>query len=150
MEAQPARAQFIQWFLSAGGERTLFPGCNTRAVEWIHNALLTNADLSEEWLRSAMVSLPDDPLLHVALAKFENDPQRADFLRAFGMARLPKDSVVCVRVAQMLLYQHQPKLALTAVEKGLLADATNESAQHLRLEILEFLQRDNGQGAADP
>jgi WD40 repeat protein/tetratricopeptide (TPR) repeat protein len=150
MEAQPARAQFMQWFLSAGGERTLFPGCNTRKVEWIHNALLTNADLSEEWLRSAMVSLPDDPLLHVALAKFENDPQRADFLRAFGMARLPKDSVVCVRVAQMLLYQHQPKLALTAVEKGLLADATNESAQHLRLEILEFLQRDNGQGAADP
>jgi len=150
MAARPASAQFIQWFLSAGGERTLFPGTNTKAVEWVHNALLTNADLSEDWLRSTLLSLPDDPLLHVALAKFENNPQRADFLRAFGLARLPKDSVVCVRIAQMLLDQHQPKLALTAVEKGLLADATNESAQHLRLEILEFLQRDNVQGADDP
>jgi WD40 repeat protein len=150
MEARPASAQFIQWFLSAGGERTLFPGTNTKAVEWVHNALLTNADLSEDWLRSTLLSLPDDPLLHVALAKFENNPQRADFLRAFGLARLPKDSVVCVRIAQLLLDQHQPKLALTAVEKGLLADATNESAQHLRLEILEFLQRDNGRGADGP
>jgi WD40 repeat protein len=150
MEARPASAQFIQWFLSAGSERTLFPGTNTKAVEWVRNALLTNADLSEDWLRSRLLSLPDDPLLHVALAKFESNPQRADFLRAFGLARLPKDSVVCVRIAQMLLDQHQPKLALTAIEKGLLADATNESAQHLRLEILEFLQRDNGQGADGP
>jgi WD40 repeat protein/energy-coupling factor transporter ATP-binding protein EcfA2 len=150
MEARPASAQFIQWFLSAGGERTVFPGSKTKAIDWVHNALLTNADLSEEWLRSALVSLPDDPLLHVALAKFENNPQRAAFLRAFGLARLPKDSVVCVRITKMLLDQHQPKLALTAVEKGILADATNELAQHLRLEILEFLRRDNGQGAADP
>jgi WD40 repeat protein len=149
MEARPAGAQFLKWFLSAGGERTLFPASNTKAVEWIHNALLTNVDLSEEWLRSALVLLPDDPLLHVALAKFENSSQRADFLRAFGLARLPKDLAVCVRIAQMLLDQHQPKLALTAVEKGLLADATNESAQHLRLEILEFLQRANAQGPAD-
>jgi hypothetical protein len=48
----------------------------------------------------------------------------------------------------MLLEQHQPKLALTAVEKGLLADATNESAQHLQLEILKFLHQEDG--AADP
>jgi dipeptidyl aminopeptidase/acylaminoacyl peptidase len=150
MEARPAGARFIQWFLSAGGERTLFPASNTKTVEWLHNALLTNSDLSEEWLRSALVLLPDDALLHVALAKFENDPKRADFLRAFALARVPKDSVVCVRIAQMLLDQHQPKLALTAVEEGILADATNESAQHLRLEILEFLKRDNGQGGADP
>ena len=150
MEGRPASAQFIQWFLSAGGERTLFPGSNTKAVEWVRNALLTNADLSEDWLRSTLLSLPDDPLLHVALAKFESNPQRADFLRAFGLTRLPKDSTICVRIARMLLDQHQPKLALTAVEKGLLADATNESAQHLRLEILEFLQRDNSQGANDP
>jgi WD40 repeat protein/tetratricopeptide (TPR) repeat protein len=150
MDTRPASGQFIQWFLTAGGERTLFPGSKTKAIDWVHNALFTNADLSEEWLRSTLVSLPDDPLLHVALAKFENDPQRADFLRAYGLARLPKDSVVCERIAQMLLDQRQPKLALTAVEKGILADATNESAQHLRLEILAILRRNNGQGAADP
>jgi len=150
MEANPASAQFLRWFLSAGGDRTLLPGSKIKAVEWVHNALLTNPDLSEQWLRSTLVLLPADSLLHVALAKFENNPQRANFLRAFGLDRLPKDSVVCVRVAQMLLEQHQPKLALTAVEKGLLTDAKNESAQHLRLEILGFLQRDPGQGAGDP
>jgi WD40 repeat protein/tetratricopeptide (TPR) repeat protein len=150
MEARPASAEFIEWFLGAGGDRPLFPGSNIKAVDWIHNGLLTNADLSEEWLRSALVALPGDPMLHVALAKFENDPQRADFLRAFGLARLPKESAVCVCIAQMLLDQGRPKLALTAVEKGLLTDPTNESAQHLRLEILGFLQRDSGQGAAYP
>jgi WD40 repeat protein/energy-coupling factor transporter ATP-binding protein EcfA2 len=150
MEARLASAQFMQWFLSAGGERTLFPASNTKAVEWIHNAVLTNADLSEEWLRSTLVLLPDDPLLHVTLANFEHNPQRADFLRAFGLARLPKDSAVCVHIAQMLLHQHQPKLALAAVEKALLVDKTNESARHLRLEILDFLQRDSDQGAAHP
>jgi hypothetical protein len=150
MDARLASAQFIEWFLSAGSERTLFPASKTKIVEWVHNAVLTNPDLSEEWLRSTLQLLPDDPLLHVALAKFENNPQRADFLRAFGLARLPKDSSICVRVAQMLLEQHQSKLALNAVEKGLLTDATNESAQRLRLEILDFLQHNNGQGAADP
>jgi hypothetical protein len=150
MEARPASIQFMQWFFSAGGDRKLFPGSNIKTVDWVHNALLTNADLSEEWLRSTLVLLPEDPLLHVALAKFEDNTQRADFLRAFGLARLPRDSVVCVRVAQMLLDQHQPKLALAAVEKGLLEDASNESAQHLRLEILESLRRDSGQDAANP
>jgi len=150
MGARLASAQFIQWFLGAGGERTLFPASNTKVIDWVHNALLTSADLSQEWLRSTLISLPDDPLVHVALAKFENDPQRADFLRAFGLARLPKDSVGCVRIAQMLLDQHQPKLALTVVKEGLLEDATNESAQHLRGEILEFLKRDSVQGATDP
>ena len=148
MDALPAGAQFTQWFLSAGGERTLFPASKTKGVEWVHNGVLTNADLSEGWLRAALLLVPDDSLLHVALAKFENNPQRADFLRTFGLVRLPKDSSICVRVAQMLLEQHQPKVALTAVEKGLLTDPTNESAQHLRLEILKFLQQDNG--AADP
>jgi WD40 repeat protein/energy-coupling factor transporter ATP-binding protein EcfA2 len=150
MEAWPTSAQFIEWFLSAGGDRTLFPGSRFTEAEWVHNALLTNVDLSEEWLRAALLSLPDDPLLHVALAKFENDPQHADFLRAFGLARLPGDSVVCTHVGQMLLDQHQPKLALAAVEKGLLADPTNETAQHLRLEILDVIQRDNGQGVTNP
>ena len=143
MQARAPSAQFMQWFLTAGGERTLFPGSKTKAIDWVHNALLTNVDLSEEWLRSMLVSLPEDPLLHVALAKFEDDPQRADFLRTFALVRLPKDSVACVRIAQMLLDQHQPKLALSAVEKGILVDATNESAQHLRLEILEVLRSDN-------
>jgi hypothetical protein len=35
----------------------------------------------------------------------------------------------------MLLAQHQPRLALAAVEKALLADPMDEPAQRLRLEV---------------
>jgi hypothetical protein len=44
-----------------------------------------------KWVRNALLFLPDHPLLHISLAGFETDPKRADFLRLFGMARLPKD-----------------------------------------------------------
>jgi hypothetical protein len=36
----------------------------------------------------------------------------------------------------MLLAQHQPRLALAAVEKALLADPMDKPAEHLRLEVL--------------
>jgi hypothetical protein len=39
----------------------------------------------------------------------------------------------------MLLRQHQPNLALGAVDTGLLADPTDLSAQHLRLKILDAM-----------
>jgi len=132
-------ARFIQWFFGTGGDRTIFPASDTKVVEWIDNALLTNPDVTEEWLRNALGFLPDNPLLHIALARFESDSGRADFLRSFGLARLPKNSVLCTRAGEMLLRQHQPNLALDAVDAGLLADPTDLSAQHLRLKVLEAM-----------
>jgi WD40 repeat protein len=134
-------ARFIRWFFSTGGDRTIFPASDVKVVEWIDNALLTNPDVTEEWLRNALVFLPDNPLLHIALARFETDSGRAGFLRSFGLARLPKNSVHCTRAGEMLLGQHQPNLALGAVDTGLLADPTNLSAQHLRLKILDAMPR---------
>jgi len=90
----------------------------------------------EEWVRNALIFLPDHPLLHIALAGFETESERADFLRSFGLARLPKNSAICRRAGEMLLAQHQPRLALAAVEKALLADPMDEPAAHLRLEVL--------------
>jgi hypothetical protein len=97
---------------------------------------LTNPNVTEEWVRNALIFLPDHPLLHIALAGFETDSKRADFLRSFGFARLPKNSAVCRRAGAMLLAQHQPRLALAAVEKALLADRSDQASQRLRLEIL--------------
>ena len=104
------------------------------------NALLTNPNVTEEWVRNALVFLPDHALLHIALAGFETDSKRADFLRSFGLARLPKNSVVCMRAGEMLLAQHRPELALAAVDQALLADPTNVAAQRLRLKILDAVR----------
>jgi hypothetical protein len=80
-------------------------------------------------------------LLHIALAGFETDSKRADFLRSFGLARLPKNSIICRRAGEMLLAQHRHDLALVAVDKALLADPTELTAQRLRLKVLEAIPR---------
>jgi predicted oxidoreductase (fatty acid repression mutant protein) len=130
-----ASARFIRWFFSSGGDRTIFPASDLKIAEWVDNALLTNSNLTEEWVRNALVFLPDHPLLHIALAGFESDSKRADFLRSFGLERLPRNSAVCRRAGEMLLAQHQPRLALTAVDKALLADPMDQPAQRLKLEV---------------
>jgi WD40 repeat protein/tetratricopeptide (TPR) repeat protein len=134
-------ARFIRWFFSTGNDRTIFPASDLKVVEWVENALLTNPNVNEEWVRNALVFLPDHPLLHIALAGFETDSKRADFLRSFGLARLPKKGVVCTRAAEMLLAQQRPELALAAVENALLADPKDLTAQSLRVKVLEAMPR---------
>ena len=134
-------ARFIRWFFSTGGDRTIFPASDIKIVEWVDNALLTNPNVTEEWVRNALVFLPDHPLLHIALAGFEADSKRADFLRSLGLARLPKNSVFCRRAGEMLLAQHRPELALAAIDKALLADPMDLPAQRLRLKILDAMTR---------
>src|SRR4029077_16341871 len=75
------------------------------------------------------------------MAGFETDSRRADFLRSFGLARLPKNSIICRRAGEMLLAQHRPDLALTAIDKALLADPTDPPAQLLRLKVLDAMLR---------
>ena len=134
-----ARFSFIRWFFSTGSDRTIFPASDLKIAEWVDNALLTNSSVTEEWIRNALIFLPNHPLLHIALAGFETDSKRADFLRAFGLARLPKISAVCRRAGEMLLAQHQARLALAAVNNALFADPTDQAAQRLRLEVLNAI-----------
>jgi WD40 repeat protein/serine/threonine protein kinase len=133
--------RFIPWFFSTGGERTIFPASDVNVAEWVDNALLTNPYVTEKWLRNALIFLPNHPLLHIALAGFETDSKRADFLRSFGLVRLPKNSAVCTRASEMLLAQHRPELGLAAVDKAVLADPTDLSTQRLRLKILDAMSR---------
>ena len=133
--------RFIRWFFSTGRDRTIFPASNVKVADWVDNALLTSPNLTEHWLKNALVFLPDHPLLHIALAAFETDAKRADFLRSFGLARLPKNSAVCTRAGEMLLAQHSPEMALAAVDRALLADPTATAAQRLRLRVLDATAR---------
>jgi hypothetical protein len=134
-------ARFVRWFFSTGGDRTIFPASEVKITEWVDNTLLTNPDVTEEWLRNVLVFLPDHALLHIALAAFETDIKRADFLRSFGLARLPKSSVFCSRAGEMLLAQHRPELALAAIDKALAGDPTDLPAQRLRLKVLDAMPR---------
>ena len=134
-------ARFTRWFVSGGGDRTIFPASDVKIAEWVDNALLMNPNLTEEWVRNALIFLPNHPLLHIALAGFETDSQRADFLCSFGLTRLPKDSIFCRRASEMLLAQHRPQLALAAIDKALLADPTDVPAQRLRPKVLDAMPR---------
>jgi hypothetical protein len=134
-------ARFIRWFFSTGSDRTIFPASDQKIAEWVDNALLTNSNITEEWIRNALIFLPNHPLLHIALAGFVTDSRRADFLRSFGLARLPKNGAVCRRAGEMLLTQHQPRLALTAVDDALLADSTDRPAQRLRVKVLDAIPK---------
>ena len=105
------------------------------------NTLLTNSNVPEEWVRNALVFLPNHPLLHIALAGFETDSKLADFLRSFGLARLSKNSVFCTRAGELLLAQHRPELALAAIDKALAGDPTDLPARRLRLKVLDAMPR---------
>ncbi len=134
-----AIGRFIRWFFRTGADRTIFPATDVKVIEWVDNAFLTNLTVTEQWVRNALIFLPDHPLLHIALAGFEPDSKRADFLRSFGLARLPKNSAVCVRAGEMLLAQHRPELALAALDKAFLVDPRDTTAQRLRLKALDAM-----------
>ena len=134
-------ARFLRWIFSTGTARTIFPASDVKVIEWVDNSLLTNPNLTEQWLRNALVFFPDHPLLHIALAGFETDTRRADFLRSFSLARLPKDNVFRRRAAEMLLRQHRPELALAVIDRALAANPTDLPAQRLRLKVLETMPR---------
>jgi hypothetical protein len=132
-QTSSAELPFLRWFFSTGNDRTIFPASEVKVADWVENVLLTNQNVTEQWVRNALVFLPDHPLLHIALARFETDPKRADFLRSFGLARLQNDNILCLRAGEMLLAQHRPDLALAAIDKALAADPTDQPAQRLRL-----------------
>jgi hypothetical protein len=50
-------------------------------------------------------------LIHLALAGFEKDPMRADFLRQYSLDRLPNDSKLRQRAAEFLRKQGKEDLA---------------------------------------
>jgi hypothetical protein len=132
--ARGLRGSLIKWIVWAKAS-------NIKISDWIDNALLTNPNVTKTWLQDALGSLPNNPLLHIALAGFEADSKRADFLRSFGLAKLPKNSILCTRAAELLLAQRNPELALIAVDEALLADPTDLLAQRLRLRVLDVMPR---------
>src|ERR1700719_4764260 len=61
------------------------------------------------------------PESHLALAGFEEDPSRADFLRRYSLDRLPNDPKLRQRAAKFLRKQGKADLAREVETRGQLA-----------------------------
>ena len=104
-----------RWLLTPEFERTLTPD-NTLTARSLAEKELASGQ--ERAIRHAAMLAPDLPLVHLALAAFEEDADSAAFLREYDARHLPADAAINARAAAMLREQKQPRLALQVLEKG--------------------------------
>jgi WD40 repeat protein len=105
----------IGWWLASPVERPLWPGATLTRRERADQQLAVGleADKLPIITQNAYLIDPTHPLIHIALAGLSglSYGKRADFLRAYGIARLPGDPAIRARAAKMLIEQKQPELA---------------------------------------
>ena len=129
-EPGPGWSTLARWFLTPTGERAFTPGSPLTTVALAERELVSG---QEDGVRDALALCPALPLVHLALAASEKDAARADFLRRYGLARLPAGDVSRhLRAATMLRVQQQPRLALQTLEK-LIADIPSAPTPDIHL-----------------
>jgi dipeptidyl aminopeptidase/acylaminoacyl peptidase len=122
--------QLARWFLISSEQRPVRPGAKITQHQVADELLYPGATRGE--VERAYELWPAHPLVHIALAAFQQAPDikdnselqrrtaqqanlaRADFLRRYDLQRLPSDPVICRRAAQMLRDQRQDDLAREA------------------------------------
>lgn len=140
--------QLVQWCASQGPEAPAFPGSAITRRQYA-DILIANGGRAgaQEVLRLD----PGHPLVQIALAAYEAVPPnladgdlqaanadvatRREFLRDYGLSRLPKDAEISARAAAMLLAQGDKGRALVAAEKALAIAPTNETALRVKAEV---------------
>ncbi len=80
-------ARIARWFLAPPAERTVHPFANEARGTAADG--LIRPDASAEVLAHAYALDPRHPLIHTALARFEGNATRADFLRSFSPVPAP-------------------------------------------------------------
>jgi hypothetical protein len=102
-------ARLLRWRLLAPEQRPVDPyGIATQAEA---ADLIIRADMNKDEAEHAYDLDPWHPLVQLALAGFEEDPIRADFLRQYSLDRLPNDSKLRQRAADFLRKQGKEDLA---------------------------------------
>ena len=108
----------IGWWLASPVERPLSPGATLTRRERANQQLAVGLEADKLFntpiiIQNAYLIDPTHPLIHIALAGLSglSYGKRADFLRAYGIARLPADPAIHARAAKMLVEQKQPELA---------------------------------------
>jgi WD40 repeat protein len=108
-------ARLLRWRLVTAEERPVDP-YDTTTQEQAADVII-RADMNEFEAEHAYDLDPWHPLVHLALAGFEEDPIRADFLRRYSLDRLSNDPKLRHCAAEFLRKQGKEDLALE-VEVG--------------------------------
>jgi hypothetical protein len=98
-----------RWRLLAPEQRPVDPYGTTTQEQAAD--LIIRPDMNEYEAKHAYDLDPWHPLIHLALAGFEEDPIRADFLRRYSLGRLPNDPKLRQRAAEFLRKQGKEDLA---------------------------------------
>jgi hypothetical protein len=80
--------------------------------------VIIRPDMNQHEAEHAYDLDPWHPLVHLALAGFEQDRIRADFLRQYSLDRMPDDPNVHQRAAEFLREQGKEDLALEVQARG--------------------------------
>jgi hypothetical protein len=108
-----------RYYLTPGGARPVRPGSLiTRGAA--ADALIV-PDAGQAQIERAYAFDPAHPLVHLALARFESDATRAEFLRDHSLGRLPADApaALLLRAADLLARQPgQERRELQCIERA--------------------------------
>ena len=102
-------ARLLRWRLSPPQERPVEPYSATTQEQAAD--LIIRPDMNAYEAEHAYDLDPWHPLVHLALAGFEKDAIRADFLRRYSIDRLPNDKLLCQRATEFLRKQGRDDLA---------------------------------------
>ena len=109
-------ARLLRWRLLKAEERPVDPYDTTTQAQAAD--LIIRPDMNKYEAEHAYDLDPRHPLVHLALAGFEEDPIRADFLREFSLDRVPSDPNVRQRAAEFLRKQGKEDLAREVEVRG--------------------------------
>jgi hypothetical protein len=109
-------ARLLRWRLASPQERPVDPYGKTTEEQAAD--LIIRPDMNENEAEHAYDLDPWHPLVHLALAGFEKDPMRADFLRWYSLSRLPSDPKLRQRAAELLHKQGKEDLAREVESQG--------------------------------
>ena len=109
-------ARLLRWRLLPTEQRPVGPyGTVTQAQA---ADLIIRPDMNSDEAKHAYDLNPWHPLIHLALANFDQDPIAADFLRQYSLARLPDDPKLRESAAAFLRRQGKEDLAREVTERG--------------------------------
>jgi WD40 repeat protein len=142
----------IEWFLADERTRSINPTSSwtvpsflLSTIRWRRSALEHARDLvtvqKKKALEEAYELDPGFPLIHLALASVEADPERASFLRDFDLKRLPDScnyttdldpAQITLEAAEMCAEQKDWSRALVALDKYAKVGKPNSRSDALR------------------
>jgi WD40 repeat protein len=109
-------ARLLRWRLLPPEERPVDPYDRTTQAQVAD--LIIRPDMNAYEAKHAYDLDPWHPLVQLALAGFEEDPIRADFLRQYSLDRLPNDAKMRQRAAAFLRKQGKEDLAREVEVRG--------------------------------